>query len=399
MSLHQHKVRIAVISILLLTALSGHQSYQASAATIQGDVLFLFDTTGSMKDVLSAAQNTAEVILTTLADQCNPGFAVAQYRDWPPEDVLPWDLVQDVTLDRSLVIRAINSLYADGGGDPPESVGWALHQSLGIGWRPGSVRVVVLIGDSPPHDPDPGPDGLYGTEDDLPFSTVVTELVNAGILVIGVYTAHDEATIAYWNQVTNATAGRPAIGLSNPGELSTVLLNIVCQTILEHPPSAPPSVPRGSIRGTVFEDCNRDGLRDPDERPLVGITFSVRTPVGILFDGWTGDDGTYGPTALGPSDYWIDLHVPSGYTPTTPTTRGPITINGNVVTGQDFGLAGPGCEAVAVTEKETAATPPMVLPVAGSESQGLAIALGLLIGGGLLVGGNLSLRRRRQRQG
>jgi len=143
---------------------------QGDDETVEGDVLFLFDTTTGMADFLVTAHDVAEKVLDALADECNPGFAVAHYRDWPPEDTLPWELVQDVTLDRPAAVNAINLLFPDGGGDRPDSVAWALHRSLGISWHEDAVKVIVLVGGALPHDPDPGADGVYGTDDDLLFA-------------------------------------------------------------------------------------------------------------------------------------------------------------------------------------------------------------------------------------
>lgn len=347
----------------------------ATAQDVQGDVLFLFDTTGSMYGELGVAQSTAGDILSALAAECNPGFAVAHYRDWPPEDTLPWELVQDVTLDQPSVVNAINSLSAVGGGDWPESVGWALHNSLGIGWREGSVKVVVLVGDAPPHDPDLGADGVLGTADDLPFATVVSELVAAEVRVIGVYARSDPDTIAYWNQVTNATAGRAAIGLDNPAELTTVLKETVCQVITDHVPTQA----GGSLRGGVFHDANRNGTWDVGEEGLPGVDFTVYSP-GWETTGYTGDDGTYGVVALSESWWGVRVTVPAGWEATTPTDRWGYYISkmGTVYTGINFGLATP--------EDEEAA--PFVLPETGYTAWAgplLLIAVGLaLAGAGLL---------------
>jgi hypothetical protein len=110
---------------------------------------------------------------------------------------------------------------------------------------------------------------------------------------------------------------------------------------------------------------------------MPGVIFDLRTPAGVLVDGWTGDDGTYGPAGLTPGNYWIDLHVPAGYIATTPTTRGPLAINGNAIIGQDFGLA----QSEWCSDTEETTTMPVILPVTGSESVGasvLAVLIGLL---------------------
>jgi len=154
----------------------------------------------------------------------------------------------------------------------------------------------------------------------------------------------------------------------------------------------------GTIRGTVFEDSNCDGVFSVGEATVSGVVFDLRSPGGLIGSGWTGDDGTYGPAGLTPSDYWIDIHVPEGDFATTPTTRGPLAVRGNAVIGQDFGLARPEwcpapAETVAATG-ETATPPPEVLPVTGGRLMVVSL-LTVLIGLLSLAAGSWLDRLRR----
>lgn len=49
------------------------------------------------------------------------------------------------------VRKAINDAKVDGGGDAPEAVFAGLVRCLELPWAQGSYRVVILIGDAPPH--------------------------------------------------------------------------------------------------------------------------------------------------------------------------------------------------------------------------------------------------------
>lgn len=151
--------------------------------------------------------------------------------------------------------------------------------------------------------------------------------------------------------------------------------------VIEPMPEVPVDLgpPLGTIRGMVFEDLNCNGARDLEESMLSGITFDLRSPGGVLVGGWTGDDGTYGPAGLTPCDYWIDLHVPPDYVATTPTTLGPLAVNGNAIIGQDFGLARP---QWCLASNEEVADFPQFLPVTGSHT---AAGSALMFMGGLLA--------------
>ena len=219
---------------------------------VDADVLFLFDTTAGTADLLVAAHDIAKDLIHDIAKECAPGFAVAQYRDWPPHSDTPWHLVQDVTLDHEPVVDAINRLFPDGGGDRPDSVGWALLSSLGISWHEDATKVIVLVGGAPPHDPDPGADGAYGTADDLLFADVLSELVAADVQVVGLYTDASPDTVDYWNAITDATTGEDAVHLPFPDRLSSVLRDTVCRAIAEAEIEPPPVGPSGSTCHRVW---------------------------------------------------------------------------------------------------------------------------------------------------
>lgn len=393
LKLSSYRLATIACALLLISGLWPGVHAALAQDDVEGDVLFLFDTTSGMGDVLVTAHSIAEDVLNALADKCNPAFAVAQYRDWAPQDNLPWQLVQDVTLDRSLMVNAINRLSPDGGGDRADSVGWALHSSLGISWRADSVKVIVLIGGAPPQDPDPGADGTYGTADDLLFADVLSELVAADVQVIGVYTDPSPDTVAYWNGVTRATTGKEAIRLTFPDQLSSLLLDTVCRTITEATIAPPPSGPSGSLRGAVFHDANQNSLWDADEEALPGIGVTVYSP-SWESTSYTGDDGTYGVVALAASWWGVRIAVPEGWKATTPVDRWGylITDQGTVYFGVNFGVT------TAEAEEAAGEEVPFILPVTGrAASAGLLwlIAVGMALAGTGLFLSRIRLRRPR----
>lgn len=153
------------------------------------DVVFLFDTTGSMGSYLSNAKANASALLDKVASKFkNYRVAVANYKDYPES---PYggssDYVyrsnQVFTNDKATAQGGINAVpSAGGGGDTPESVYsalWNVLQGNGIGaWRPDPCRrLIILIGDAPGHDPEPFPFGhsfgeiaSIATNPDFPIS-------------------------------------------------------------------------------------------------------------------------------------------------------------------------------------------------------------------------------------
>jgi hypothetical protein len=112
------------------------------------DIMFLFDTTGSMGDELLYLQKEFEDIAQKVSDQ-STRFSVDFYRD---EGDLYVVKPNDFTSDINEVMKQLNDESADGGGDTPESVEKALYNGiLEHTWNKDSVKLLFLILDAPPH--------------------------------------------------------------------------------------------------------------------------------------------------------------------------------------------------------------------------------------------------------
>ncbi len=115
----------------------------------QLDVMFVFDTTGSMGDELMYLQKEFEDIAMRVSDQ-NTRFSVNFYRDQEDDYVVRSN---GFLSDIAEVSRLINAEFADGGGDYEEAVDLALYDAvLNHEWRAEAVKLMFLILDAPPHD-------------------------------------------------------------------------------------------------------------------------------------------------------------------------------------------------------------------------------------------------------
>lgn len=151
------------------------------------DVLLLFDATGSMKNVISEVTRSAAEIMTSVRSlSANAAFAVASFADYPPTAV-PWQLHHDFTLDTARVHQALGRITLQNGGYLPEAYSRGLYEARFLSWRPEARRYLILFGDAPANDPDPGRDGLLGTSDDLRLSDVAAQLARDSIKVIALY--------------------------------------------------------------------------------------------------------------------------------------------------------------------------------------------------------------------
>lgn len=91
----------------------------------------------------------------------------------------------------------------------------------------------------------------------------------------------------------------------------------------------------GTISGTVWNDADRDGVRDDDEQPLSGVSVTVGENDTVLT---TGDDGVYRFENLPPRDYMFELALPEGYICTTGNAQKELRLEEGAAVTNDVGL-------------------------------------------------------------
>jgi SdrD B-like domain/von Willebrand factor type A domain/GDSL-like Lipase/Acylhydrolase/PKD domain len=124
------------------------------------DLVFVIDTTGSMRPTIQAVKELTQTLVDLLEAKTRSfRVALVTYRDQPAHTGIPTDYAsrvdQPFTTDTAAIRDALSAMVAEGGGDPPESVYSGLETALSLPWRPGVKKVIVQIGDAPPHDPEP----------------------------------------------------------------------------------------------------------------------------------------------------------------------------------------------------------------------------------------------------
>lgn len=196
----------------------------------------------------------------------------------------------------TVIARVFQDLDADGvldGGEP---------------WKPG-IRVEVT----------PGPDVKYTGADG------VARLFAA----VGAWTA----TVTVPDSFLMTTAN-PVSGSMANGDSTTVLYGMAAGV-------------SGNVTGRVFRDVNRNGYQDGGETGFENVWVGVANASGstIGYD-YTDAAGDYDIEVIandppGTQHYSVGLIVPSGFYPTTTTSIGGLQLSaGEVLSGQNFGVAG-----------------------------------------------------------
>jgi hypothetical protein len=243
------------------------------------DVLFVFDTTGSMGGAISEAQSDIQEAMSQIATAVpDPQFGLVEVSDYDEvtnpgefeygigEGHPAWTLHVPITPNQSQVSEALLNLSASGGGDSPEAYGRALFESTtnpAIGWRAGSRGVIVLVADDIPHDNDlnegipseffieespfdtgvdPGADNTVGTSDDLDWQgTVLQRLVTDGRPLEYVDYFGEEEYVPYWEVWTGRTGGGVVEGGAG-------LEESIVEAVKAGASAALPACPAGQVR-------------------------------------------------------------------------------------------------------------------------------------------------------
>lgn len=133
-------------------------SSRSFAAYVQGlretglDIVFVVDATGSMdwviKEVLARIVDIVDVTRSLVSVS---RFGIVAYRDFDdPEFVTR---IQPLTFSVTKLTRFLRSFQAKGGGSWKEAVAPAIDAAYrNAGWRVGASRIMIVIGDAPPHD-------------------------------------------------------------------------------------------------------------------------------------------------------------------------------------------------------------------------------------------------------
>ncbi len=208
------------------------------------DLIFLFDTTGSMWDDIANAQASASMIVSALD---LTGFdyrvAVADYRDYPenphgePGIDYVYNLDQSFSSDKDVIISAIDGLTLGWGNDWNESVYSALVMAMldvnkdtansdNYGWREEAFKAIILLGDAPPQD-DGEPDnrepwiGGYNL-DDVAYWSENIDPIRVYSIVVG----SDPNTYAAFSEISERTGGKVYLS-PNADDVSAAIIKAI----------------------------------------------------------------------------------------------------------------------------------------------------------------------------
>jgi Mg-chelatase subunit ChlD len=165
------------------------------------EVVFCLDTTGSMGGLIDAAKKKIWAISNQIAaGKPTPHLKVGlvAFRDRGDAYVTK---VFDLTDDLDGIYGHLMSFQAQGGGDFPESVNQALHESVTkISWSKDkkTLKLIFLVGDAPPHMDYP---------DDVKYPETCKLAASRDIIINTVQCGNHPQTMKYWKEICRLAEG------------------------------------------------------------------------------------------------------------------------------------------------------------------------------------------------
>ncbi len=252
---------VLICALTGLISLLGCAAAGAAVTPPHTDVVFVFDTSGSMTGALEEAKAEITSVIESIDGSLpDAEFGLAEVRDYggsgydPEPNDEPWRLDVPVTSNVASVTQAISGLSAEGGGDSPEAYGralWETDTNPSVDWRPEASHVIVLVADNVPHDnnldegipeadrvePEPWdtgeelaggwniPSSTWSQGDNLDFQSVLQQLKNDG-KPLEMVSYHDTGVnyLAYWEHWAEISGGQALE--ANTGELAGKLTTL-----------------------------------------------------------------------------------------------------------------------------------------------------------------------------
>ena len=167
------------------------------------DIVFSFDTTGSMYPCLTQVRRDVTATVKHLFDEI-PGLRVGviAHGDYCDAGDTYVTKTLDLSTDKAAICKFVQNVSATGGGDSPECYELVLNEARSLRWQSGRSKVLVLIGDDVPH----GPNESQNTKK-LDWRNELGLLLEANIKVYAVQALGRKHATKFYEEVAEKTGG------------------------------------------------------------------------------------------------------------------------------------------------------------------------------------------------
>ncbi len=165
------------------------------------EVVFSFDTTGSMYPCLTQVRRNVKSTVTRLGEEV-PGIRIGIIAHGDYCDAGSTYVTQHLPLtsDVDAICRFVESVGPTGGGDAPECYELVLHEARSQPWSADSTRAFVLIGDDVPHPPAHNPRRLDWRQE-------AEALTRAGVAIYAVQALNRKHATRFYQDLARISGG------------------------------------------------------------------------------------------------------------------------------------------------------------------------------------------------
>jgi hypothetical protein len=167
------------------------------------EVVFSFDTTGSMYPCLTQVRRTIEQTIRRLFNEVpNIRIGITAHGDYCDAHTSYVTKHHPLSDDQSSLVQFVRTVSPTGGGDSPECYELVLHEARSFNWTHGKSKVLVLIGDDVPH----GPTEKQNSKK-LDWRNEISNLMEMGVNVYGVQALGRSWATKFYEEIANKTGG------------------------------------------------------------------------------------------------------------------------------------------------------------------------------------------------
>ena len=167
------------------------------------EVVFSFDTTGSMFPCLTQVRRTVEATIKRLFKEVpNIKVGITAHGDYCDASSVYVTKHHEISDDQASLVKFVKTVEATYGGDAPECYELVLHEARSFNWTRGKSRVLVMIGDDVPH----GPDYRDNTKK-LDWRNEISMLAEMGVNVYGVQALNRRHATPFYEEIARMTGG------------------------------------------------------------------------------------------------------------------------------------------------------------------------------------------------
>jgi hypothetical protein len=198
---------------------------QFLSASSNLDIVFSFDTTGSMYSYLEEVQrNLSEIIFEIKTAIPNSLLGVVAYGDYCDEGTTYLTKTLHLSNDINQIKKFVTEIERTGGGDLPEALEVAICKSVDLKWRHLSKKAMVIVGDAPPH----------GVIDEMinqiNYKVETSKLKNLGVKLYTVQCGNDKSTEQTFKWLAETTGG-VYLNLNNIHDLKDILIGATMKEV------------------------------------------------------------------------------------------------------------------------------------------------------------------------